>query len=380
MSPFPQPSSVDGSSTQALASILSDIGASELLQNFIDDDRDDDCLISLSKLKCERLAGKYGLSVNQAASFVEKCGLRAGVGLASHALSSSFGVLPPSHSHLPPLSLASRADNAASTSPASAAATSRLDDASLLRKLQLEVMGVLGKGGFGTVYKCKDAAQKRYVAVKLVNHPEHAQAAMREGQKLLRAAHKNIVRMHRVHDLDPILGNGSCALEMEVVEGGDLSRHLDAARRRPESRLPHAAVLRLTRQLLEILVYLHDEMKWLHGDIKPQNLLMTCDALPADGSAVDYSSAEIKLADFGLAKVMGQQFSSASFMLVNASTKAGGAERHGVVPVARSSARRQRWLRAHLWRRPLEQLLGHNGDGHWLAPAAAHGSAWGSQT
>ena len=38
MSPSPQSSSVDGASTQALASILSDIGASELLQNFIDDE------------------------------------------------------------------------------------------------------------------------------------------------------------------------------------------------------------------------------------------------------------------------------------------------------------------------------------------------------
>ena len=70
-SPSAQSSSVDGASTQALASILSDIGASQLLQNFIDDDRDDDSLISLSRLKCERLADKYGLSVNQASAFVE---------------------------------------------------------------------------------------------------------------------------------------------------------------------------------------------------------------------------------------------------------------------------------------------------------------------
>ena len=39
-------------------------------------------------------------------------------------------------------------------------------------------------GGFGTVYKCKDAMQKRFVAVKLVNGVKNAQAAMRECQKL----------------------------------------------------------------------------------------------------------------------------------------------------------------------------------------------------
>ncbi len=64
-------------------------------------------------------------------------------------------------------------------------------------------------------------------------------------------------------------------------------------------------------------------MKWLHGDIKPQNMLMQCSPVPADGSVVDYSSAEIKLADFGLAKVMDQHNLTASFTLSNASTQAG---------------------------------------------------------
>ena len=198
-----------------------------------------------------------------------------------------------------------------------------MDDASLLLKLNLEIICELGEGGFGKVYKCKDASQKRFVAVKLVNDPKNAQASIREGQKLLRALHKNIVRVHRVHDLNPILGNGTCALEMELVEGGDLFQHLEAARRRPEQRLPPDAVLRFTRQLLETLVYLHDEMKWLHGDIKPQNMLMQCSSVPADDTAVDYSSAEIKFADFGLAKVMDQRDSTASFMLSNAATQAG---------------------------------------------------------
>ena len=161
------------------------------------------------------------------------------------------------------------------------------------------------------------------MAVKLVSDPRNAQEALRVGHKLLRANHKNIVQLHRVLDLSPILGTASCALEMEVVAGGDLSDHIEAERRCPERRLPSATVLRLSRQLLQALIYLHREMKWLHGDIKPQNMLLQCDALPADGSAIDYSDAEIKLADFGLAKVMEQEHSSASFMLSNASTTAG---------------------------------------------------------
>jgi serine/threonine protein kinase/ribosomal protein L13E len=296
------------SSTGMLSAILSDIGASEFLQNFIDDEQDDDCIASYKNPT--KVSKRYGLPQHLAASFVEKCRLSAG---AQRSAAASIGDFPST----------STATSSATSSPAPASAAPPVDAASLLRKLNLEMVGELGKGGFGTVYKCKDAMQKRFVAVKLVNDAKNAQAAMREGQKLLRTKHKNIVQIYRVLDLNPIFGTASCALEMEVVAGGDLSEHLDAARRRPEQRLPAAAVLRFTRQLLQALVYLRNEMKWLHGDIKPQNMLLQCHPLPADGSAIDYSDAEIKLADFGLAKVMDQESSSASFMLSNASTKAG---------------------------------------------------------
>ena len=253
-----------GSSTELLSAILNDIGASEFLQNFIDDDQDDLCLGSYKNPS--RVCKSYGLPQHLAASFVEKCRLSAGAQRAAAASTSDF-----------PSTSATTSSTASTPGPAPASAASPVDAASLLRKLNLGVVAELGRGGFGTVYKCKDAMQKRFVAVKLVSDPRNAQEALREGHKLLRAKHKNIVQLHRVHDLSPILGNGSCALEMEVVAGGDLSDHLEAARRRPERRLPSATVLRLSRQLLQALIYLHREMKWLHGDIKPQNMLLQCD-------------------------------------------------------------------------------------------------------
>jgi serine/threonine protein kinase len=294
-----------GSNTRLLSAILNEISASEFLHKFIED-YDDDSIVTLSKLKPERIVDRYGLPLDLASAFVEKCRVKAGTqrpGASANDFSSVSSM-------------------SSSISSASSPAT-LVDDAALLRKLNLEIVGELGKGGFGTVFKCKNLADKLIVAVKLVNDPKNAKEAMREGQRLRRVKHKNIVIVHRVHDLNPILGNGTCALEMEAVAGGDLFQHIDASRRRPEPRLPHAAVLRFSRQLLEALVYLHDTMKWLHGDIKPQNILMQCNPVPADGSDVDYSSAEIKLADFGLAKVMDQKSSTASFMLSNASTQAG---------------------------------------------------------
>jgi uncharacterized membrane protein YoaK (UPF0700 family) len=60
-----------------LASILSDINSSHCLQTIIDDDRDDDSLKTLSKIKPERIASKYGMSLDQAAAFVDQCRARA---------------------------------------------------------------------------------------------------------------------------------------------------------------------------------------------------------------------------------------------------------------------------------------------------------------
>lgn len=121
------------------------------------------------------------------------------------------------------------------------------DDPSIMRMLNLEMIRELGKGGFGTVYEANNFDDRLKVALKIVKDPQNAIHAIREGQRLRRTKHKNIVVMHKVHHID----DGICALEMEVVPGGDLFKHLEACRRRSDTRLPHDAVLRFSRQLLE---------------------------------------------------------------------------------------------------------------------------------
>ena len=268
--------------SQNLASILLEIGAREYLQAFIDDDLDDDALKTISKWKPEKISSKFGLPADKAAEFVDKC--------RQHVSSSS---LPAARDTL--------------TFPLA------FDDAAIMRLLNFEMIRELGRGGFGTVYEAKNLADKLKVALKIVKDPQHAIQATREGQRLRRVQDKNIVLMHKVHDI----GDGSCVLEMEAVSGGDLSKHLEACRRRANPRLPHDAVLHFSRQLLEALVYLHEDKKWLHGDIKPQNILIKCSPVPADGSPVDYSSAEIKLADFGLSKILYQPSVMSSTLMLS---------------------------------------------------------------
>ena len=132
------------SSTGRLSAILIEIGASEFLQNFIDDDQDDDCIASY-KIPT-KVSKNYGLPQHLAALFVEKCRLSAG---AQRSAVASIGNFPST----------SAATSSATSSPAPASAATPVDAASLLRKLNLEMVGELGKGGFGTVYKCKDALQ-----------------------------------------------------------------------------------------------------------------------------------------------------------------------------------------------------------------------------
>jgi uncharacterized membrane protein YoaK (UPF0700 family) len=67
------PQSHDFDIMQSLASILAEINLTEYLQKFKDDDRDDDSLKTLSRLAPERIVSKYGMSLDQAAAFLEKC-------------------------------------------------------------------------------------------------------------------------------------------------------------------------------------------------------------------------------------------------------------------------------------------------------------------
>jgi serine/threonine protein kinase len=296
-------------SIQILASILNEIGASACLNVFVDDGIDDNAINTLSRFRPERISSIYGMSLDQAAAFSDAT--RARVRRADAAPPNDVAVHLARFDEQRESYPISTACNPTLARPFPVLPVSPADDSTIMRMLNMEMICQLGQGGFGTVYEAKNLTDRLKVALKIVKDPQNAIHAVREGQRLRRIKHKNIVLMHKVHDID----GGTCALEMEVVPGGDLSQHLEACRRSPTCRLPRDAVLRFSRQLLEALVYLHDECKWLHGDIKPQNILMQCNRVPADGSAVDYSDAEIKLADFGLTKALDHQSATSSLML-----------------------------------------------------------------
>src|SRR6185503_19490284 len=149
---------------------------------------------------------------------------------------------------------------------------------------QLEVIEFLGKGGMGAVYKARQLALDRFVALKILplegpHGPPFADRFNREARALARLTHPNIVA---VHDFGQV--NGFAFFVMELVDGLNL-RELERA-----GQLSPREALKIVPQICEALQFAHDE-GIVHRDIKPENILLD-------------KKGRVKIADFGIAKIM----------------------------------------------------------------------------
>jgi serine/threonine protein kinase len=150
-----------------------------------------------------------------------------------------------------------------------------------LGKYQLTVR--LGQGGMGVVYQARDTVLHRLVALKLLpeslgSDPASWGRILREAQAAARLNHPHVVALHDVGPPE------TPYLVLEYVPGGSAQDRLDA-----RGRFPWAEATRLAAQACRGLAAAH-AAGLIHRDVKPANLLL------GDGG--------VKLADFGLAKVM----------------------------------------------------------------------------
>ena len=151
---------------------------------------------------------------------------------------------------------------------------------------QLEILACLGRGGMGVVYQARQKSLNRLVALKLlaperVMDAKFAERFAHEAQALAALSHPNIVTVHEFGRAD-----GLYFLIMEFVDGVNLRQAMKAGRFTPEQALA------VVPPVCEALQYAH-EHGIVHRDIKPENLL-----LDKDG--------RVKIADFGLAKMLGE--------------------------------------------------------------------------
>lgn len=152
-----------------------------------------------------------------------------------------------------------------------------------------EVVGELGRGAMGVVYKARDPQIDRLVAVKTVSlwgqepdeEKEFRLRFMNEAQAAGRLHHSGIVG---VFDVGENPENRDPYIVLEFVAGESLNRILSR-----EKKLPLDYALQLAIEIAEALDYAHAQGV-IHRDIKPANILIT-----QDGHA--------KIADFGIAKL-----------------------------------------------------------------------------
>ena len=147
-----------------------------------------------------------------------------------------------------------------------------------------EIVGVLGAGGMGEVYRARDSKLGRDVALKVLPEsfaadPDRLARFHREAQVLGALNHPNIAQIYGFED-----SGATHALVMELVEGPTLADRI------AEGAIPVADALAIARQIATALEAAHD-LGIVHRDLKPANVKVR-----EDGA--------VKVLDFGLAKAM----------------------------------------------------------------------------
>ena len=164
-----------------------------------------------------------------------------------------------------------------------------------------ELVGRLGQGGMGAVYKAFHPQLQRYVAIKFLltgaeAEPDFIARFEQEARLVARLRHPHIVQ---VFDYD--VADGKPYMVMEYVEGDTLADRI-AAYHRSGQLMPLDEVAQYFQQLCSAVDYAHRQ-GMLHRDIKPRNVLMN-------------KQNEVILTDFGLAKIAGVSGMTSSGVLV----------------------------------------------------------------
>ena len=144
----------------------------------------------------------------------------------------------------------------------------------------------IGSGGMGIVYRATDCLLDELVAVKLLRpevvaaDPQAFERLTQELRLARRITHRNVVRTHDLGESD-----GVPFLTMEYIQGSSLASVIAS-----RGALPPPAVLSIGKQLLRALAVAH-EQGVIHGDLKPQNLLIGANGV-------------LKVTDFGIARLI----------------------------------------------------------------------------
>ncbi|HXG20045.1 MAG TPA: protein kinase [Methylomirabilota bacterium] len=165
-----------------------------------------------------------------------------------------------------------------------------------------EVLGQLGQGGMGVVYKVRHTALDSAFALKvlprdLMENPDMVARFYREARMVARLNHPNIVR---VSDIDHDAELNYHYFVMEYVQGQTLAQYL-----RERGPLPLVDVVNIARQVASALAYAHGYTPpVIHRDIKPANIM------------IEDRTGRVVVMDFGIAKELDSNDTTKSGMVI----------------------------------------------------------------
>ena len=147
-----------------------------------------------------------------------------------------------------------------------------------------EILGPIGAGGMGEVYRARDSKLNRDVALKILpavftDDAERMARFRREAQVMASMNHPNIGSIYGLEEQ-----NNLCVLVLELVEGPTLADRI------AEGAVPLEEALAIARQIADAMAYAH-EKGVTHRDLKPANIKIT-------------PEGNVKVLDFGVAKVL----------------------------------------------------------------------------
>lgn len=145
-----------------------------------------------------------------------------------------------------------------------------------------EILGVLGRGGMGVVYKARQPGLKRLVALKMILAGGHASADdlarfRSEAEAVAHLQHPNIVQIYEIGE-----DEGRPYFSLEFIDGESLSNKLEG---KPQTPRQAAEIIHVLAQAMAVA----HARGIVHRDLKPANILVTKEGTP-------------KITDFGLAK------------------------------------------------------------------------------
>jgi WD40 repeat protein/tRNA A-37 threonylcarbamoyl transferase component Bud32 len=173
-----------------------------------------------------------------------------------------------------------------------------------------EILGVVGCGGMGIVYKARHRELRRTVALKMLRgaaltDPEFQGRFQAEAEAVAQLQHPNIIQVFEVGTVESSAAVHSPFIALEFVEGGSLNKLTE----RPQAP---RFVAELVEKLARAVESAH-RIGVVHRDLKPANILLTADGEP-------------KIADFGLAKQLGSDRDAGGRFFTMAGTVVGTPE------------------------------------------------------